>query len=197
MSPPYPPSVSADGYPTESEWGVPRRPRRVLLLALIALNGWAADLVSKVVAVRHLEGEPPVTVVPGLLYIQLVRNAGAAFALATGVTWLLTLIALGVVVAIFKVAGRLRSVGWAIALGLVLAGALGNLTDRLFRSPGPLVGRVVDFISVFAPDGSVWPVFNLADTAICLGGAFLVVLALLGRELDGTRASDHRARHQP
>lgn len=171
---------------------VPERPRRVLLLAAVALLGWAMDLASKVIAVEELEGRPPVTVIENVLYVQLVRNAGAAFALATGMTWLLTLIALGVVVAIFRVAGRLRSVGWAVALGLVLAGALGNLTDRLFRSPGPLVGRVVDFISVLEPDGLAWPVFNVADSAICSGGALLVLLALLGRELDGTRSRDHR-----
>ncbi|MGQ0480772.1 MAG: signal peptidase II [Pseudonocardia sp.] len=168
----------------------PPRPRRVLLLAMVALNSWALDLGTKIVAVRHLENRPPVTVFDGLLYVQLVRNAGAAFALATGMTWLLTLIAVGVVAAIFKVAGRLRSTGWAIALGLVLGGALGNLTDRLFRAPGPMVGRVVDFISVLEPDGLAWPVFNVADMAICVGGALLVVLALLGRELDGTRSRD-------
>lgn len=170
----------------------PDEPRRVLLLAVVALLGWALDLATKVIAVDELEGRPPVTVIEDVLYVQLVRNAGAAFALATGMTWLLTLIALGVVVAIFRVAGRLRSTGWAVALGLVLAGALGNLTDRLFRSPGPLVGRVVDFISVLEPDGLAWPVFNVADSAICTGGALLVLLAMLGRELDGTRSRDHR-----
>jgi signal peptidase II len=184
---PADPTDPIDGAPHH-----PPRPKRVLLLALVALCGWVLDVLSKVFAVRQLENRPPVTVWDGVLYVQLVRNGGAAFALATGVTWLLTLIAVGVVVAIFKVAGRLRSAGWAVALGLVLAGALGNLTDRLFRAPGPLIGRVVDFISVFAPDGEVWPVFNFADSAICIGGALLVVLALLGRELDGTRARDHR-----
>jgi signal peptidase II len=181
----------ADGEVAEAPMA-PQRPHRILLLLLVALNGWALDLATKVVAVGRLEGKPPVTVLDGILYLQLVRNAGAAFAMATGATWLLTLIAVGVVVAIFNVAGRLRSVGWAVALGLVLAGALGNLTDRLFRAPGPLVGRVVDFISLFAPDGNVWPVFNVADSAICLGGALLVVLALAGRELDGTSTRENR-----
>lgn len=166
------------------------RPRRVLLLNLVALNAWAFDLGTKIVAVRYLENLPPVTVFDGLLYVQLVRNAGAAFAVGTGMTWLLTLIAVGVVAAILTVAGRLRSSGWAVALGLVLGGALGNLADRLFRAPGPMVGRVVDFISVLQPDGLAWPVFNVADMAICVGGGLLVVLALLGRELDGTRTRD-------
>jgi signal peptidase II len=74
-----------------------------------------------------------------------------------------------------------------VALGLVLGGALGNLVDRIFRAPGPLQGHVVDVVSLFAPDGSVWPVFNLADSAIVTGGVLLVLLALTGRELDGTR----------
>jgi signal peptidase II len=74
-----------------------------------------------------------------------------------------------------------------VALGLVLGGALGNLADRIFRAPGPLQGHVVDVVSLFAPDGSVWPVFNLADSSIVTGGVLLVLLALTGRELDGTR----------
>jgi signal peptidase II len=98
------------------------------------------------------------------------------------------------VMAIVRVAGRLRSRGWAVALGLVLGGALGNLVDRMFRYPGVLRGWVIDFISVFAPDGRIWPVFNAADSAICTGGALLVLLAVLGRELDGTRARGRRSR---
>ena len=125
----------------------------------------------------------------GLVYLQLVRNPGAAFSLATGYTWVLTIVAIAVVVVIVRVSRRLRSTGWAVALGLVLGGALGNLTDRLFRSPGPLQGHVVDVVSLFAPDGRVWPVFNLADSSIVSGGVLLVLLALLGRELDGTRSA--------
>jgi signal peptidase II len=164
----------------------------VLLLALVATNIWALDLVTKVFAVKYFQDQPPLPVLDGLLYLQLVRNPGAAFAMATGATWLLSLIAVGVVVAIVKVAGRLRSAGWAVALGLVLGGALGNLADRIFRSPGPLVGHVVDFLSLFAPDGEVWPVFNVADSAICVGGTLLVLLALTGRELDGTHRVGER-----
>jgi signal peptidase II len=89
---------------------------------------------------------------------------------------------------IIRVARRLRSTGWAVALALVLGGALGNLVDRVFRSPGPLQGNVIDVVSLFAPDGSVWPVFNLADSCIVSGGVLLVLLALTGRELDGTRS---------
>jgi signal peptidase II len=166
---------------------------KVGLLSLIAVAVLAADVVTKVVAVAQLENRAPVEILGGLVYLQLVRNPGAAFSLATGYTWVLTIVAIAVVVVIVRVARRLRSTGWAVALGLVLGGALGNLADRLFRAPGPLQGHVVDVVSLFAPDGRVWPVFNLADSSIVSGGVLLVLLALLGRELDGTRTSHKRA----
>lgn len=166
--------------------------KTVWLLAVLAPAILAADVVTKVVAVAQLEGRPPVPLFGGLVYLQLLRNPGAAFSLATGYTWILAIVAIAVVVIILRVARRLRSTGWAIALGLVLGGALGNLTDRVFRSPGPLQGHVVDMVSLFAPNGSVWPVFNLADSSIVCGGILLVVLALLGRELDGTRSADRK-----
>lgn len=162
-------------------------PRRAALLAVIAAAVLVADVVTKIVGVAVLEGREPVQLLGGAVYLVLVRNPGAAFSLATGYTWLLTLVAVGVSVAIVRISRRLRSVGWAVALGLVLGGALGNLSDRIFRAPGPFVGHVVDTVSLFAPDGSVWPVFNMADASIVTGGALLVLLALLGRELDGTR----------
>jgi signal peptidase II len=167
---------------------------KVLLLSLIAVVVLAVDIVTKVVAVAQLEGREPVEILGGLVYLQLVRNPGAAFSFATGYTWVLTIVAIVVVGVIVRVARRLRSTGWAVALGLVLGGALGNLTDRLFRSPGPLHGHVVDVVSLFAPDGRVWPVFNLADSSIVSGGVLLVLLALLGRELDGTRTARKRSR---
>ncbi|MBW0118968.1 signal peptidase II [Pseudonocardia sp. KRD-169] len=166
---------------------------RVRLLALIAVLILAADIATKVIGVALLEGREPVELLGGLINLQLVRNPGAAFSLATGYTWVLSLIALVVVVVIIRVARKLRSTGWAIALGLILGGALGNLVDRIFRAPGPLQGHVVDLVSPFAPDGRVFPVFNLADSSIVCGGALLVVLALLGRELDGTRTPSKKA----
>lgn len=170
-------------------------PQRRLLLIATALAVYALDLVTKIAAVAGLEGEPPVRVLGGLVYLDLVRNPGAAFSMATGMTWLLTLVAAGVVVAIVWIMPKLRSAGWALGLGLVLAGALGNLTDRLFRAPGALQGHVVDFVSVFAPGGEVFPVFNVADSGITVGGALIVILALLGRDYDGrsTRTPEKKA----
>jgi signal peptidase II len=165
----------------------PTPPPRVRLLAGIAALVLAADLVTKVVAVARLEGQEPVELLGGAVNLVLVRNPGAAFSLATGYTWVLSLVAVAVVVAIVRIARRLRSAGWAAALGLVLGGALGNLTDRLLRAPGPLQGHVVDVVALGDPYRPIWPVFNLADSCIVTGGVLLVLLALTGRELDGTR----------
>jgi signal peptidase II len=174
----------------DAQGTTPSGPRsRVLLLGGIAALVLVADVLTKIAAVARLEGREPVELLGGAVYLVLVRNPGAAFSLATGYTWVLSLVAVAVVVVIARIARRLRSSGWAVALGLVLGGALGNLADRVFRAPGPLRGHVVDVVSLFAPDGSVWPVFNLADSSIVSGGVLLVLLALTGRELDGTRAT--------
>jgi signal peptidase II len=171
----------------------PLPPRRGWLFAIVAPLVLVADIVTKIVAVASLEGEPPVRILGGLAYLQLVRNPGAAFGMATGMTWLLTLVALAVVVAIIWIMPKLRSIGWAIGLGLVLAGALGNLIDRFFREPGPLRGHVVDFVSPFSPNGDVFPVFNVADSSIVIGGALIVLMALLGRDYDGRNTKDKRS----
>jgi signal peptidase II len=162
--------------------------RRTGMLAATAAVTLLLDVLSKIAAVTILEGHPPVRLLGGGLYLVVYRNSGAAFSMATGLTWLLSLIALAVVVVIVRLAPRLRSAGWAFGLGLGLGGALGNLVDRLLRAPGPLRGHVVDFLSLLAPDGSVWPVFNLADSAIVCGGAVLVLLAATGRDYDGTHS---------
>ncbi|MBP2324039.1 signal peptidase II [Kibdelosporangium banguiense] len=173
---------------TESNPEEPRPPRKALILLSTAVVVFALDLVTKVVALAQLEGQEPVRVLGGLVYLQIVRNPGAAFSIATGMTWVLALVAVGVVVAIIWILPKLRSTGWAVGLGLVLAGALGNLVDRFFRAPGPLRGHVVDFVSLFGPNGEYWPVFNVADSSIVAGGILIVVLSLLGHEYDGRRS---------
>ncbi|QUF03080.1 signal peptidase II [Actinosynnema pretiosum subsp. pretiosum] len=165
----------------------PQPQRRVVLLGVIAAVVLALDIATKVVAVAELEGRQPVELFGGLLYLPLIRNPGAAFGMAEGWTIVLAIIAFGVVGFILWIARKLRSVGWAIGLGLVLGGALGNLADRIFRSPGPLRGHVVDFLSVLDPWGGFFPVFNLADSAICVGGGVIVLMSLLQRDYDGTR----------
>ena len=120
----------------------------------------------------------------------LVRNSGAAFSMATGYTWVLTLIATGVVIGIIWMGRRLVSPWWAIGLGMLLGGAMGNLVDRFFRSPGPLRGHVVDFLSI-----GWWPVFNVADPSVVGGAILLVALSLFGFDFDtvGRRKAKARA----
>jgi signal peptidase II len=148
-----------------------------------------ADLATKQLAATHLDGEEPVRLLGGALYLVHITNSGAAFGIGRSYTWFFPVVAFLVVGWIAWMALRLRSTAWAVALGLVLGGAVGNLVDRLFREPGPFRGEVVDMISVFDPDGSVWPVFNLADSALVVGVVLAVWLELTGRRRDGTRAA--------
>ena len=155
--------------------------RRVGVLVTVAALVWAADVISKVIVVATLSENAPVLVIGSLVRLDYIRNPGAAFSLgADGYTVVFTLIAAAVIIAILRMARTLVSRRWAVALGLLLGGALGNLTDRIARGPGPLRGWVVDFIQL-----PHWPVFNLADSAICCGGALMVLLTVLGLRPDG------------
>jgi signal peptidase II len=169
----------------------------VAVLAAAAILVVAADVVTKHLVVAKLTGHPPVKVLGGFFYLDLTRNSGAAFSLGTGHTWVFPLVTLVVVGFIGWLARRLRSVPWAIALGLVLGGALGNLGDRVFRAPGFLEGHVVDFVSLFGPNGAHWPIFNLADASLCCGVVLGVLLELFGRRRDGThgRGTEPRGEH--
>ena len=169
--------------PADSTSVNPTRPRMWLILLVVAVTVLVADLITKIVAVALIEPGDPVEIIGDTVTFKLVRNSGAAFSMATGYTWILTLIALAVVAGIIRYSHRLGSIWWALGLGLVLGGALGNLIDRIFRAPGPLRGHVVDFMSV-----GWWPVFNVADSAVVCGAIGLVVLTLFGFEFDGTRS---------
>jgi signal peptidase II len=166
----------------------PRRSRARLLLGLAAAV-LALDVVTKLLVVATLSDREPLRLLGGALYLTEARNTGAAFSFAEGATVVFTLIAVAVVVVIVRSARRLFSTGWAVALALVLGGAVGNLLDRVFRDPGFLRGGVVDFISLFDPYGQVWPIFNVADSAIVCGGVLGAVLAFRGVEFDGGRHS--------
>jgi signal peptidase II len=155
--------------------------RRVAVLIGVAALAYALDLLSKIWVVTSLEGHDRIDIFGHYLRLDAIRNAGAAFGLGQGMTIIFTVIALGVIVVIARLSRRLYSVPWAIALGLLLGGAFGNLTDRVFRAPGGFQGRVVDFI---AP--AHFAVFNLADSAICCGGALIVLLSFRGVDPDGT-----------
>ena len=152
-----------------------------------------ADLATKLLVVATIEPGENIRLLGGALYLTNLRNTGAAFSFAEGFTVLFSLVAAVVAVVIVRTARRLFSTGWAVTLGLVLGGALGNLIDRVFRDPGFLRGGVVDFLSVFGPDASVFPAFNVADSAIVCGGILGAVLALRGIEFDGSRPGDEPA----
>jgi signal peptidase II len=163
--------------------------RRLRLLLSVAAVVLTLDIVTKVLAVRLLPPGQPVSIIGDTVTWTLVRNSGAAFSMGTGYTWLLTLIATVVVGGIFWMGRRLVSPWWAVGLGMILGGATGNLVDRFFRSPGPLRGHVVDFLSV-----GWWPVFNVADPSVVGGAILLVVLSIFGYDFDavGRRRADQR-----
>jgi signal peptidase II len=163
-----------------------RRGRLLLVWASVAGVAYVLDQLTKWWAQHSLTEGVPKPLLGDLLRLDLTHNAGAAFSVGTGYTILLTVVALAVVVACLRLAGRLGSRGWAVALGLLLGGALGNVTDRIFRSPAPLRGHVVDFLEL-----PHWPVFNLADASICLAAVIVMVLSIRGIRFDGTRDGRH------
>ena len=153
----------------------------------MAVVAFALDTAGKEYAVHHLSGRAPVHLVGDLLELTFARNAGAAFSTGTSYTPVITTVAIVAAVVVLWLTWRVRSAGWAWAFGLLLAGILGNLADRMFRSPGPFRGHVVDFIAL-----PHWPVFNVADICINIAAALILLLALLGVRLDGSRArADH------
>ena len=162
----------------------PARGRKLPVVIGVALFVLALDVVSKIIVVHQLAHHAPVRVLGGLFTLVLLRNSGAAFSIGASATIVFTLIAAVVIVFILRTARKLRSLPWAITLGLLLGGATGNLSDRIFRSPGLFRGDVVDWI-----EWPHWPVFNLADSAIVCGGVLAVLLAILGLRMDGTRES--------
>lgn len=168
--------------PTSGRWKVickngrmrPKIPARGLVW-LTALLGIAADQITKVLVAADLEGKAPVHVLGDAVTLDVSRNSGAAFSFAPMATMVFTVIAIGVAVVIARTASTLRSTGWAVSLGLIFAGAVGNLLDRLFRTPGVGRGAVVDFIDV-----RHFATFNVADSCITVGAVLAVLLSWRG-----------------
>ena len=151
------------------------RSRAAALLFLTALVAYGLDRVTKLWAEATLPGDP-VDAIPGILTLRFTENSGGAFSIGRSAPWFFVGVTVVVSLVIVATAFRHTSRGVAVALGLVLGGALGNLTDRAIRGPG-FRGRVVDFI-----DFQVWPVFNLADSAIVLGAILLAWIGFRDRE---------------
>ena len=159
------------------------------MFAGVALVAYAADLTTKILAVDRLTDRPDVPLVGDLLVLHLTRNPGAAFSTGTEYTVILTGIAILAVLVVGWLSRRLGSPGWAWALGLLMAGIAGNLTDRLLRSPGPFRGEVIDFLML--PN---WPVFNVADMCINVGAGLVLVQAFRGIGIDGTNEQRRAAK---
>jgi signal peptidase II len=155
------------------------------IIAVLAVIVLAADQFTKYLAIENLPSEEPVKILGDFLIFFLIRNSGAAFSLGEGVTWVFTIALAAVAVAIIWLAvRRVRSRAWAVVLGLLLGGVLGNLTDRLLREPGFAVGHVVDFIN------TPWmmpAIYNVADIFIVTMMIGVAALVFGGLHLDGTR----------
>jgi len=142
-------------------------------LYTIAWAVWILDFATKSWALNTLDSRNPVKLLGNFLQLTLLKNSGAAFSLAESATIIFTFFAIFVVAAIAYYSIKITSFGWSIVLGLALGGILGNLTDRIFRSPGFFTGHVIDWIEL--PN---WPVFNLADSAIVVAASIAVILSI-------------------
>ncbi len=170
----------------------PARPRLTAVALGIAALVLMVDQATKTLAINRLIPNVPVPAVDGWLQWRLVRNPGAAFSLSTGTTWLFTLIAVVVAIVVVRISRRLGSWPWAVGLGLLLGGAMGNLVDRLLRQPGFARGHVVDFIEYLRFPVIDFPVFNIADSSIVVSALLIALLGLREVPLEGRRP-DHAA----
>jgi signal peptidase II len=178
---------------TTSDTSPPRTPRSRRHLALflgVACATYMLDVLTKVLAVEKLSGRPPVEVLGTLLQLNLARNPGAAFSTGTSYTVVLSCIAFAAVFTVLWYSRRLASPLWAIGLGCLLGGVMGNLTDRIFREPGFMRGHVVDFLQL--PN---WPVFNVADICINVAAGIIILQAVRGVSIAGERSD--RTKQEP
>ena len=163
--------------------------RTVWLSALVlAVLVFAVDQGTKYLVVTQMHLGERITVIDGLLWWYSIRNSGAAFSMGENVTWIFTLVMVAAVIVVLYLLRRTRSLAWTLSLGGLLGGICGNLVDRLFREPGFGSGHVVDFISV--PN---FAIFNVADSAISVCMALVVLLNFMGLNLNGTKAPQESA----
>jgi signal peptidase II len=147
--------------------GLGHRRRRIVLITAITAVVLIADQITKTLAVEHLSAHRVHLIGP--FYLALSYNTGVAFSLGTGLTLPIILIAVAIVALIVWLARRSLSMLTGVAVGLILGGALGNLSDRIFRGHH---GAVVDFFY-----SRFWPTFNVADSCIVVG-SFLLAFSL-------------------
>ena len=162
--------------------------KALVVLALVAVVVYSLDQVAKFLVVSNLTVGEQVPILGELLQLHYVKNPGAAFSIGAGSTWIFAIIASAVVVVIIIFARRIRSIGWAVLLGLLLGGNAGNLTDRLVREPGFAIGHVIDFLQIYAFPA----IFNVADMAIVFSMVVFVILTIRGVRLNGTRVENEK-----
>jgi signal peptidase II len=179
---PEPADQESAGSPSSSQPPVNRSWKWIGLFAVAGVVVLGLDQLTKALALAHLTPGEPVNVIGSLLKFNLIRNSGAAFSLGAGYTPVISVIQIAVAVGVIYLSRRLGSTGWAIAFGLLFGGAVGNITDRIFREPSPFHGHVVDFLQT-----PHWAIFNVADMAVTSAAILLVIQTLRGIRLDGTR----------
>ena len=153
----------------------------------IGVIGFGVDLIVKNLAIANLDPQKPIPLLGGLVTLRLIRNPGAAFSMGEDFTVVLTIVAIAALVAVLGwVVPRIRHIGWSVTIGFLLAGIVGNLTDRLFREPGPFRGHVVDFIQL--PN---FAIFNVADMFITAAAVLGIWLSMITQvSFNGTRLKE-------
>ena len=151
----------------------PALPNRVAWVGAIVAFIVAADQVTKSYAVARWSLQPQ-QIIGSHIELLVTRNSGSAFSRFQNLTPLLAIGAIVIAVVLARAARNATDSVTLVALVLLLGGALGNLSDRFFRSPGFLRGHVVDFVQV-----GWWPVFNLADSCVTIGAVLLIARSLL------------------
>ncbi len=179
---PEPADAESAGSPSSPEQPANRSWKWIALFGVAGILVLGLDQLTKTLALAHLTPGEPVNVIGSLLKFNLIRNSGAAFSLGAGYTPVISVIQIAVAIGVIYLSRKLGSAGWAVAFGLLFGGAVGNITDRIFRPPSPFHGHVIDFLQT-----PHWAIFNVADMAVTSAAILLVIQTLRGIRLDGTR----------
>jgi signal peptidase II len=161
--------------------------RALVTLAIVAATVYGLDQITKLLITQNLQEGQQIDILGPVFQFHFVKNPGAAFSLASGSTWIFSIVAAGVTVFILWYARRIHSLAWAVLFGMLLGGTAGNLTDRLFREPGFGVGHVIDFLQVWGFPA----IFNVADSFIVASMGLFIILSLRGIRMDGRRTVAH------
>ena len=154
---------------------------RITVYALAAIAVTVADQLVKNAVVANLQPQVSYPFIGNLVHLYLIRNNSAAFSMGFGITWIFTIISSLAALGLVWYGLRVRNSVWALLTGIATGGVLGNLIDRLFRAPGFPSGQVIDYIQI--PFN--FPIFNIADSAIVVVAAVVVILVGRGSKIGG------------